>query len=580
MPKKILVVDNNPVILKLMENFLAKEGHEVKTAIDGIVALDTLRDFLAEVIFVDLIMPKLSGEKLCMIIRQMPEMRGVVLVVLSAAAVEQQIDFVSFGADACIAKGPFKEVENHIRHVFAKIDSGELGDLTQGIIGVEHVFQRIVTTELLSSKRHFEVTLNTMAEGFVELTATGLIVYVNPMAVAFAGVPEAKMLAKDFLDFFGGQQYTELAECLARLDKTPVVIGEQKPFLLNGRYLAMTLAPIVELEQMVVIVLIRDITERKKAEQEMALYRDHLEDLVQQRSAELLARNKELQLEIEERQRLAKAKEALEIELMQRHKMEALGVMATGIVHDFNNILTAMLGYAEVIRYTSCAEDRKTLEYLKNIAIAGNRGKELIGLIKTFSRPADHPFLDVHVAQVVADTLLLLSPSVPPNVEVIKEVATAIPPVLGDPVQIQQILLNLCTNGLQAMRDKGGRLTIALSPVTPGAGGIVAAYPEGQWVELSVADTGIGIPPENLDKIFDPYFTTRAGGDGTGLGLAVVQGIVIRHGGRIVVNSQPGQGAMFSVYLPAVTTGGRNTGGSADGGDPSSSQTISAGPVH
>ncbi|MDP2106297.1 MAG: response regulator, partial [Desulfobulbaceae bacterium] len=383
MPRKILVVDNNPVILKLMENFLTKEGHQVRTAIDGIVALETLKEFPAEIIFVDLIMPKISGEKLCMILRSMPEMSDVALVVLSAVAVEQQLDFVSFGADACIAKGPFKEVEQHIHHVFAKIDSGELKQLSSRIIGTENVFKRIITSELLSSKRHFEVTLNTMAEGFVELTSTGLVVYVNPVAVAFAGVSEAKMLTKDFLDFFGGQQYAELAECLAHLEDTPVFIGDDSPFILNGRYLAMTLAPVVEHDQRAVIVLIRDITERKKAEQEMALYQDHLEELVEQRSAELIIRNRELQEEIVERQSLSKVKEVLEIELMQRHKMEALGVMATGIAHDFNNILAAMLGYAEVIRF-SHKDDQQTLGYLKNITQAGDRGKDLIGLIKTF----------------------------------------------------------------------------------------------------------------------------------------------------------------------------------------------------
>lgn len=579
MPRKILVVDNNPVILKLMENFLTKEGHQVRTAIDGIVALETLKEFPAEIIFVDLIMPKISGEKLCMILRSMPEMSDVALVVLSAVAVEQQLDFVSFGADACIAKGPFKEVEQHIHHVFAKIDSGELKQLSSRIIGTENVFKRIITSELLSSKRHFEVTLNTMAEGFVELTSTGLVVYVNPVAVAFAGVSEAKMLTKDFLDFFGGQQYAELAECLAHLEDTPVFIGDDSPFILNGRYLAMTLAPVVEHDQRAVIVLIRDITERKKAEQEMALYQDHLEELVEQRSAELIIRNRELQEEIVERQSLSKVKEVLEIELMQRHKMEALGVMATGIAHDFNNILAAMLGYAEVIRF-SHKDDQQTLGYLKNITQAGDRGKDLIGLIKTFSRPADYPFTPVYLNKIIDDTLMLLHPTVPVNIEIQKVFAENTPPVIADPVQIQQVLLNLCANAIQAMRCDGGVLTLMVHRSIPSLDGEgMESAPACHYVELSVADTGVGIPAENMERIFDPYFTTRAGGDGTGLGLSVVHGIVMRHNGKIVVVSEPGQGTKFTVYLPVKFSSPGPTDGTTDGKQLMPWQTLTAGRV-
>lgn len=579
MPKKILVVDNNPVILKLMENFLTKEGHLVRTAIDGIVALDILKEFAAEIVFVDLVMPKIPGEKLCMILRSKPELCDMVLVVLSAVAVEQEIDFTSFGADACIAKGPFKEVERNIQHVFNQIDSGKLTSLSKRVIGTESVFKRIITEELLSSKKHFEVTLNTMAEGFVELTSTGLVVYANSVAVDFAGVPETKMLASSFLDFFGGEQTAELANSLAGLENSSVVIGEETPFLLNGRYLAMTLAPIVEQDQRMVIVLIRDITARKKAEQEIALYQNHLEDLVQKRSVELIARNKELQEEIEERQRLSKAKESLEIELMQRHKMEALGIMAAGIAHDFNNILAAMLGYAEVVRFKH-KDDPKTFEYLNNITQAGNRGKDLIDLIKTFSRPSDHPFAAVQLSKVIDETLMLLRPGLPANINIEKVIAENTPAVLADSIQIQQVLLNLCSNGIQAMRDDGGVLTLTVTPIDYSPDVEAPSLSQDcHYVELSVADTGVGIPAENMEKIFDPYFTTRAAGEGTGLGLAVVHGIVTRHSGRIVVVSDPGQGTKFTVYLPISPTKLGRRGATEDNDNLSAWHTLTAGRV-
>ncbi len=259
MTHDILVVDNNPVILKLMTHFLTREGHQVKTAEDGLAALEIVKSFQPEIIFVDLIMPRIPGEKLCKILRRKKELRHTVIIILSAAAVEQKMNFKEFGADACIAKGPFKEIERHIHLIFKKLDEGCLSTLGNGIIGTDKVYKRIVTTELLSSRRHFWVTLNNMAEGFIELTEDGRIVYINQVAVNIIGRPEEKLLASDFLDIFNRDQKTELSELLINIGPEAVTIGEHEIFKFQDRYLTITLVALNEDEEKSIIVIIHDM---------------------------------------------------------------------------------------------------------------------------------------------------------------------------------------------------------------------------------------------------------------------------------------------------------------------------------
>lgn len=552
MPKNILVVDNNPVILKLMDNFLTKEGHQVQTAINGLIAIEVLKKFHPEIIFVDLIMPKISGEKLCSMLRTMPEMAGVVIIILSAAAVEQEIDFKSFGADACIAKGPFKEVEKHINFVVSQIDQGKISTMGDHVIGADTVYGRTVTTELLSSRKHFEITLNHMAEGFIELTEEGRIVYVNPMATTLLGHSEEKLLTKEFTALFAGKQKKLLSDCLTNLKHTPITIGEKPPFMHNGKYIAMTMVAIAEQIQTSNIIIIQDITARKMAEQELYQSHENLENLIQQRTEELVNRNRELENEINERLQLTKEKKALETELRQAHKMEAIGTMATGIAHDFNNLLTSILGYTELLRLET-EDNSQTSSHLQNITRASYRAKELIGLIKTFSRPSEQEFMSVKLPMVIGESLALLKPSVPSNIKIKANLNPKSPPVWADAVQIQQVILNLCTNAIRAMHQTGGVLTVNLAVKTPSIptdSSLSRADQLKEFVEISVADTGVGISPADIDKIFDPYFTTRIGGEGTGLGLTVVHGIVSHHGGRITVDSTLGKGSKFSVILP------------------------------
>ncbi len=532
-----------------MDNFLAKEGHNVKTALDGLKALEIIKNFQPEIIFVDLIMPKIPGEKLCKMLRHIPKMSEVPIIILSAAAVEQKIDFKSFGADACIAKGPFKEVEKHINFVFQQIKARKLSALGNEIIGTENVYERIVTTELLSTRQHFEVTLQNMAEGFVELTADGRIVNINPKAADLFGQSEEDLLASFFTDLFSGHQQDLISQAITEPgpDDKHIVIGDPTPFIHNEKYLAMTIAPISG--QDAIIVIVQNITARKQAEQELHVYQKNLEAIVQSRTSEIISKNRELEDEITERQQLSHEKKLLEQKLRQAHKMEAIGNMATGIAHDFNNILTAVLGYAELLRLET-NENPKARSYLANITKAGYRAKELVSLIKTFSKPTEQEFVTVQLPPLIGETLSLLKPSVPTNVKIITEVDQKCPGIWADAIQLQQVILNLCSNAIHAIQNTGGALTITLSQENKPNLDVAEQDPHQELITLVFADNGIGIVPENLEKIFDPYFTTKVGGEGTGLGLSVVHGIISNHGGQISVASKIGQGTTFTITLP------------------------------
>ncbi len=545
MTRDILVVDNNPVILKLMTNFLIKEGHQVRTAEDGLAALEIVKSFRPEIIFIDLIMPRIPGEKLCKILHKKEELRQTIIIILSAAAVEQKINFKEFGADACIAKGPFKEIKRHIHLIFKKLDEGRLPTLGNGIIGTDKVYKRIVTSELLSSRRHFWITLNNMAEGFIELTEDGRIVYINQVAADIIGQREEKLLASDFLDIFNRDQKAELSELLINIGPEAVTIGEHEIFKFQDRYLTITLVAINEDEEKSIIVIIHDITRRKEAEFELHQYQENLELIVHRRTAELKERNRELQDEIEERRQIAREKETLEAELRQTHKMEAIGTMAAGITHDFNNLLTAIFGYTELLSLPSNIPP-ESLSHLRNITKAASRARELINLIQTFSKPEEQKFSQVRLPIIIGETLSLLRPAIPTQVKLVTNIQPC-PPIMGGAVQIQQVLLNICTNAIHAMQENGGTLSIKLimQPPPDQKDGI-------NFVELEISDTGIGISEENLERIFDPYFTTQIGGEGTGLGLSVVHGIIRHHGGSITVNSTEGQGTTFKIFLPSL----------------------------
>lgn len=244
-------------------------------------------------------------------------------------------------------------------------------------------------------------------------------------------------------------------------------------------------------------------------------------------------------------------KERLESQLRQSQKMEAIGTLAGGIAHDFNNVLGAILGYGELALQHEAAKDVTLKRYLDNVLHAAERAKLLVQRILGFSRSGLGDRVPVNVQSVVSETLELLAASLPVGIHIESELAAGTAAVLGDATYLHQVSMNLCTNAVQAMAG-GGVLNVRLqrealiAPKTLSRGSLAP----GDYVQLSVADTGAGIPPEILERIFDPFFTTKSVGEGTGLGLSVVHGIITDLGGGIDVSSTIGKGTSVSIWLP------------------------------
>jgi signal transduction histidine kinase/ActR/RegA family two-component response regulator len=244
-----------------------------------------------------------------------------------------------------------------------------------------------------------------------------------------------------------------------------------------------------------------------------------------------------------------------EVERRQVQKMEAIGTLAGGIAHDFNNILTAILGYTELTLH-NLSDPTRVQQNLQHVLAAGRRAKELVQQILTFSRESEPERKPIHIHLVVQEALKLLRASLPTTITIRQDIDEHAGTVLANPTQIHQVLLNLCANAAHAMRDTGGVLEVGLHALegdTALAAHSPAPHP-GPYMRLTVRDSGHGMPPEILARIFEPFFTTKGSGQGTGMGLAVVHGIVTSHGGEITVESTPGQGTTFAIYFPRLDT--------------------------
>ncbi len=245
-------------------------------------------------------------------------------------------------------------------------------------------------------------------------------------------------------------------------------------------------------------------------------------------------------------------KNKLERRLKQAQKMEAIGTLAGGIAHDFNNILGAILGYADMAK-EDAPPGTQFEKDLDKVLIAANRAKDLVKQILAFSRQAQIERLPIKIQPLIKEGLRMLRSSIPTTISIRQDIDPKSGVILADPTQIHQILMNLCTNAYQAMDETGGGLSVSLKTTLVGTDQQnTLVIPPGEYIELTVSDTGAGIRPDVIDKIFDPYFTTKELGKGTGMGLAIIHGIIIDYGGTITVESKLGEGTAFHVYLPVI----------------------------
>ncbi len=245
----------------------------------------------------------------------------------------------------------------------------------------------------------------------------------------------------------------------------------------------------------------------------------------------------------------------LEEQLRQAVKMEAVGTLAGGIAHDFNNILGAILGYTRMAM-DELSKESQPYQDLCEVIQSGDRAADLVRQILLFSRHQEQEFIPVQIQFLIKETVKMLRASLPASIELQEEIDDTCPPIDADPTQIYQVLMNLGTNARQAMLPEGGTLRITLSQVefTEESLDIPTTIHPGHYLQLTIQDTGAGIEDETIKRIFDPFFTTKGIGEGTGLGLAVVHGIIKSHHGSISVKSSPQEGTQFSIFLPVDDT--------------------------
>ncbi len=341
------------------------------------------------------------------------------------------------------------------------------------------------------------------------------------------------------------------------IDMTPslVLLAGTRQQLIIG-YLLLWLTGLAGLGVRARLLVKRD-RERQCQEEELQRVNSELEERVAVRTLELEESTRLLEEDIRQRIAAEEEREKLAGQLRQAQKMELIGTLAGGIAHDFNNLLTPILGYSELALQRPEVSE-KLQKDLRQIFGAAQRAKGLVKQILAFSRRSEHSKRPVCLREIIDEVLELVRPTFPKTIQIKEELLDPGQLVNADPGQLHQVVMNLCTNAWQAMTGKDGVLKVCMTRLACSAGAPLPHTLQADEVLcLEIRDTGCGMDAEVLNKLFDPFFTTKQPGEGTGLGLAVVQGIVHNHGGSIEVESAPGQGSCFRIYLPVCQSAGQ-----------------------
>jgi PAS domain S-box-containing protein len=381
-----------------------------------------------------------------------------------------------------------------------------------------------------------------MSDAVIVLDAQDRVVNLNPIARGMASLADKEVIGQPTAQVFAA--WPGIVATYQNVKETHTEI--EVDTTIGLRSVELRIQPLYDPRQRFKgrVVIVRDITKQKQTEAELRKHRDNLEELVAERTAELSLANQQLQQQIIER-------EQLEAQLRQSQKLEALGRLAGGIAHDFNNLLVPILSYAE-LSLLHLAPDNKLHTYLVEVKKAAQRAANLVKHMLAFSRQQilDVEVLDLNV--IIDEFKLILQSLLGENIELHILISDSLHPLKADKGQMEQVLMNLVINSRDAMPD-GGKITIETanifldeSYVTQYASDLAP----GPYVMLAISDTGEGMDTETQAHIFDPFFTTKEVGKGTGLGLATVFGIIKQHRGHLWVDSEPGQGTIFKVYLP------------------------------
>jgi CheY-like chemotaxis protein len=574
-PLRILVAEDNAIARELLAAKLRSAGYDTIICSDGHEAIEAARQHVPDAIVSDALMPRINGFQLCQMIRREPRLCAIPFILYTATYTEDEDRALAkrSGADALVVK-PDESVSlldilhatiERVRSAPPRVPEleaptvayfDEYAQRMAAKLGqkINELHQR--NDDLSAAEQHVR-SLNAQLAQSVQRLEREVQERVRS--------EEALMLAED-VALFGSWTHDLVSGASWCSRQTGTMLGivarDREQFsvdMLEQRVVPgdrtalrdalrndQSNAPTdVELE--VTLAAIGDSPARV-LHLRSRLFRDAkgtplrrigtLRDITQQRRAE-------------EKER------ALETRMRQAQKLEALGNLAGGIAHDFNNILTAVLSHSQMQQVDlaeASGSGRHALESAREIEAASIRARDLVSQILTFSRRQMVERIAIEPATIVSEALRMVKTAAPANVRFVEDVAASAARIKGNAGQLHQVIVNLAMNGLHAMRETGGELLVRMTvlDVSQSFAESHAPLKAGPVLRLDVSDTGRGMDAATITRVFEPFFTTKIGTDGTGLGLAVVNGIVAEHDGAIDVRSEPGRGTTFSVYFPLL----------------------------
>ncbi len=536
----ILIVEDDEDSRILLKSALIAHGYQVQSAENGKIALSLATQNPPDLVISDILMPEMDGYDLCKVMKSNTDLHHIPFIFYTATYTDASDEKLAMdlGADkfiikpvdmdillneiACVSgtdktEKPFSDEQqlkkaselqkDHATALNKKLNKKvqQLKEEKKKLEESEKKYRRLV--EVLRDD-YFFYTYHTF----------GYLTYVSPSISNVLGYTQ-----EDFQTHFPEYLTENALDQVITNSKNSLKGIKQAPYEIeicnkHGEihHLEITEEPVIDKYGRIIAIegIAHDITRRISAEKQ-----------------------------------LAKARE----KLMHSQKMEAIGTLAGGIAHDFNNILSSIIGYTE-LAILKVKKNAPLDKYLNEIYAAGNRAKELVSQILVFSRRGDEVITPVNVSAIAKEVLKFMRSSTPATIK-FKQQIIRNAFIMGNATQIHRLLMNLCINAVQAMEDKCGTLELHLNSVNADKGieGISTSIPPGSYVQIKVIDTGTGIPPDIINVIFEPYFTTKEQSKGTGMGLAFVHGIVESYGGCITVESELNHGTVFTLFFPVTT---------------------------
>ena len=510
---EILVVEDDDFWRKALSEALANAGYRVRVAGDGGAAIEELLEAPPDVVVMDYYLPKVDGGRLCEFVKNQEELRTIPTVVISGGLIGLDREALP-DADAAIAKGPLEKVLPQLVEVVADLLAGQkIEEYRRAIVEPAVLPTRDQTRKLRKLKEYLDTLLDQLVEIVCEVDGRRRIISVNNKCEALVGRPEHDLLGQDILEVLDLEPGCQLDEALqASLGTVDMETTSVAEFTFAERHLEATVSRLpFAPDDLGAIIVGRDATSRLQMERSLR--------------------------ETEE-------------QLRQVQKMEAIGRLAGAVAHDFNNVLTSVAGYAELVLTSETLSEQERSD-IEQISEAAKRATKLTRQLLAFAKRQVMQPEVIDLNSVISGMEKMLNRLVGERIELRTLLTDGLGRVEADPGQIEQIVMNLAVNARDAMPEGGQLLVMTSNLQLDQAVARYSWYVEpGPYISLVVSDTGHGMDEETITQVFEPFFTTKTKDRGTGLGLSTVYGIVKQCGGDISVDSTPGEGTTFTIYLP------------------------------